>query len=212
MILMPLLTSLNSRDKTPHRTIPLTWPKSKVNRIRRRRRRMSLRRWNLQLRREIPRTRRPANASKWKLQQQLMISERESSPCKKLRFRRLRKLNRAHSAPNFKPATLLIYTAKQSRRRDLILRGCSIWALASHKKSGALSMTPPNSAVISVKSALYKKLRTTANTRIYPKVQVTLWRSRLKRVNPLTIRQWCKIFWACSIRRMTRRRSQFRTF
>ena len=83
-------------------------------------------------------------------------------------------MNRAHSEPNFKPAIPLIYTAKQSKRRDLILRGCSIWALASLKKSGALSMTPPNSAAISVKSAPYKKLRTTANTRIYPKDQVTL--------------------------------------
>ena len=103
-----------------------------------------------------------------------MISERESSPCKKLRFRQLRKLNRAHSAPNFKPAILLCYTAKQSRRRDLILIGSSKWALASLKKSGAPSMTPPNSAVISVKSALHKELRTTANTRIYPKDQETL--------------------------------------
>ena len=102
-----------------------------------------------------------------------MISERESWPCKKLRFRQLRKLNRALSAPNFKPAILLCYTAKQSRRRDLILIGSSKWALASLKKSGAPSMTPPNSAAINVKNAPFSGSRIMANTRIYPKGQVT---------------------------------------
>ena len=73
-------------------------------------------------------------------------------------------------------------------------------------------MMPPNSAAINAKSAPYRRLLTTANTRIYLQGQVTSWRSKLKRVNQLTIRLWCKMCSVSLIRKMTRRRSQYRTY